>query len=158
MKGSCVSPLLDLWICPSAAVRSDTEGRRPRKKGFYSYPVFVSISWCLFFVETMASQLRQCEAWSPYRHIYLCVKENWLIFSFSFFHFRASLPAPMFSRNTISVWGILKKCIGLVMTHKCKLNAEVYLKDTGNLFWHSCLTHVKLACYCIVICEWWNGS
>ncbi|XP_042265622.1 oxysterol-binding protein-related protein 2-like [Thunnus albacares] len=29
---------------------------------------------------------------------------------------RTSLPAPMFSRNTISVWSILKKCIGLELS------------------------------------------
>lgn len=29
---------------------------------------------------------------------------------------RKSLPAPMFSRNTISVWSILKKCIGLELS------------------------------------------
>ncbi|XP_008316977.1 oxysterol-binding protein-related protein 2-like [Cynoglossus semilaevis] len=29
---------------------------------------------------------------------------------------RTSLPAPMFSRNTISIWGILKKCIGLELS------------------------------------------
>uniref|UniRef100_A0A669B8N4 Oxysterol-binding protein n=1 Tax=Oreochromis niloticus TaxID=8128 RepID=A0A669B8N4_ORENI len=29
---------------------------------------------------------------------------------------RTSLPAPMFSRNNISVWGILKKCIGLELS------------------------------------------
>lgn len=34
-------------------------------------------------------------------------------------YFRTSLPAPMFSRNTISIWGILKKCIGLVRTERC---------------------------------------
>lgn len=33
-----------------------------------------------------------------------------------FCHFRDSLPAPMFSRNTVSIWSILKKCIGLVRT------------------------------------------
>ncbi|XP_029994749.1 oxysterol-binding protein-related protein 2b [Sphaeramia orbicularis] len=29
---------------------------------------------------------------------------------------RTSLPAPMFSRNTISIWSILKKCIGLELS------------------------------------------
>uniref|UniRef100_A0A8C7Z3A8 Oxysterol-binding protein n=1 Tax=Oryzias sinensis TaxID=183150 RepID=A0A8C7Z3A8_9TELE len=29
---------------------------------------------------------------------------------------RTSLPAPMFSRNTVSVWSILKKCIGLELS------------------------------------------
>uniref|UniRef100_A0A1A8HRJ2 Oxysterol-binding protein n=1 Tax=Nothobranchius kuhntae TaxID=321403 RepID=A0A1A8HRJ2_NOTKU len=29
---------------------------------------------------------------------------------------RSSLPAPMFSRNTVSVWSILKKCIGLELS------------------------------------------
>ncbi|KAM4563825.1 oxysterol-binding protein-related protein 2-like isoform 1-T2 [Odontesthes bonariensis] len=29
---------------------------------------------------------------------------------------RTSLPVPMFSRNTVSVWGILKKCIGLELS------------------------------------------
>ncbi|KAM4610354.1 oxysterol-binding protein-related protein 2-like [Polymixia lowei] len=29
---------------------------------------------------------------------------------------RTSLPAPMFSRNSVSVWGILKKCIGLELS------------------------------------------
>uniref|UniRef100_A0AAQ5XYZ4 Oxysterol-binding protein n=1 Tax=Amphiprion ocellaris TaxID=80972 RepID=A0AAQ5XYZ4_AMPOC len=33
-----------------------------------------------------------------------------------FFFPRTSLPAPMFSRNTISVWSILKKCIGLELS------------------------------------------
>lgn len=28
--------------------------------------------------------------------------------------YRASLPAPMFTRSDFSVWSILKKCIGLV--------------------------------------------
>ena len=27
---------------------------------------------------------------------------------------RTMLPAPMFPRNSVSIWGILKKCIGLV--------------------------------------------
>lgn len=31
-------------------------------------------------------------------------------------HCRESLPAPMFSRNSVSIWSILKKCIGLVRT------------------------------------------
>uniref|UniRef100_A0A8C8JD18 Oxysterol-binding protein n=1 Tax=Oncorhynchus tshawytscha TaxID=74940 RepID=A0A8C8JD18_ONCTS len=30
--------------------------------------------------------------------------------------FRTTLPAPMFSRNNFSVWGILKKCIGLELS------------------------------------------
>ncbi|XP_040049277.1 oxysterol-binding protein-related protein 2 [Gasterosteus aculeatus] len=29
---------------------------------------------------------------------------------------RTSLPSPMFSRNTVSIWGILKKCIGLELS------------------------------------------
>lgn len=32
-------------------------------------------------------------------------------------HCRESLPAPMFSRNSVSIWSILKKCIGLVRTY-----------------------------------------
>lgn len=32
-------------------------------------------------------------------------------------HCRESLPAPMFSRNSVSIWIILKKCIGLVRTY-----------------------------------------
>lgn len=31
------------------------------------------------------------------------------------FH-RTCLPAPMFSRNDVSIWSILKKCIGMVRT------------------------------------------
>jgi len=30
---------------------------------------------------------------------------------------RTSLPTPMFSRNDVSIWSILKKCIGMVRTH-----------------------------------------
>lgn len=29
-------------------------------------------------------------------------------------HPRTCLPAPMFSRNDVSIWSILKKCIGMV--------------------------------------------
>uniref|UniRef100_A0AAY4CHB2 Oxysterol-binding protein n=1 Tax=Denticeps clupeoides TaxID=299321 RepID=A0AAY4CHB2_9TELE len=37
-------------------------------------------------------------------------------FLFSLFVYRTTLPAPMFSRNNFSVWGFLKKCIGMELS------------------------------------------
>ncbi|XP_068191542.1 oxysterol-binding protein-related protein 2-like [Antennarius striatus] len=39
---------------------------------------------------------------------------------------RTSLPAPMFSRNSVSIWGILKKCIGLELS---KITMPIVLNE-----------------------------
>lgn len=49
-----------------------------------------------------------------YHHVWIHACLHVFYIHLFLYHFRESLPAPMFSRNSVSIWSILKKCIGLV--------------------------------------------
>uniref|UniRef100_A0A8D3DV73 Oxysterol-binding protein n=1 Tax=Scophthalmus maximus TaxID=52904 RepID=A0A8D3DV73_SCOMX len=66
-----------------------------------------------YFIKTSCHALRVVETGQMWK---LCLCLLLILAQYFLSFFRASLPVPMFPRNTISVWSILKKCIGLELS------------------------------------------